>query len=75
VHPPGRHDDHGKSLLPELEAGPVPALVVQGSDTPVRHAARGARTHRRAGLGDDALPDTKAVATVGERLAQRLVAL
>ena len=34
VHPPGRADDPAKSRLPELDAVPVPVLVVQGQSDP-----------------------------------------
>jgi hypothetical protein len=34
VHPPGRGDDPSKSRLPELDAVPVPTLVVQGERDP-----------------------------------------
>jgi predicted alpha/beta-hydrolase family hydrolase len=34
VHPPGKGDDPRKSRLPELEAVPVPLLVVQGDRDP-----------------------------------------
>ncbi len=34
LHPPGRGDDPSKSRLPELDAVPVPVLVVQGERDP-----------------------------------------
>lgn len=34
LHPPGKADDPGKSRLAELEAVPVPVLVVQGERDP-----------------------------------------
>jgi uncharacterized protein len=34
VHPPGKGDDPAKSRLPELDAVPVPVLVVQGERDP-----------------------------------------
>jgi predicted alpha/beta-hydrolase family hydrolase len=34
VHPPGRADDPSKSRLPELDAVPVPVLVIQGERDP-----------------------------------------
>lgn len=34
LHPPGRADDPAKSRLPELDAVPLPTLVVQGQSDP-----------------------------------------
>jgi predicted alpha/beta-hydrolase family hydrolase len=34
LHPPGKADDRSKSRLPELEAVPVPVLIVQGESDP-----------------------------------------
>jgi predicted alpha/beta-hydrolase family hydrolase len=34
LHPPGRGDDPSKSRLPELDAVPVPVLVIQGERDP-----------------------------------------
>lgn len=34
AHPPGRADDPDKSRLPELDAVPVPVLVIQGMSDP-----------------------------------------
>lgn len=34
VHPPGKADDPSKSRLPELDAVPLPVLVVQGESDP-----------------------------------------
>lgn len=34
LHPPGKADDPAKSRLPELDAVPVPTLVVQGEHDP-----------------------------------------
>jgi predicted alpha/beta-hydrolase family hydrolase len=61
VHPPGRSDDPAKSRLPELDAVPVPVLVVQGESDPFGMPPDGpTRTVVRV-PGDHALRNTAPV--------------
>ena len=71
LHPPGRSGDLTRSRLPELEAVPVPALVVQGTGDPFGMPPPGARRQVVAVRGTHALAsDLPAVAAaVGTWLA------
>ena len=69
LHPPGRGDDPTKSRLPELDAVPVPTLVVQGQNDPFGMPPEGPRRTVVRVPGDHALRSTAAVgAAVGEWL-------
>jgi uncharacterized protein len=76
VHPPGKGDDPAKSRLSELDAVPVPTLVVQGERDPFGMPPEApGRTVARV-PGDHGLRDTKAVAAaVRDWLGKRLAAL
>jgi predicted alpha/beta-hydrolase family hydrolase len=76
VHPPGRGDDPAKSRLSELDAVPVPTLVVQGQSDPFGMPPDGpGRTVARV-PGDHALRSTAAVGdAASEWLAARIAAM
>jgi len=76
LHPPGRGDDPTKSRLYELDAVPVPTLVLQGLSDPFGMPPEGAgRTVLRV-PGDHALRNSAAVsAAASEWLAARIAAM
>jgi predicted alpha/beta-hydrolase family hydrolase len=70
LHPPGRASVPSKSRLPELDAVPVPLLVVQGERDPFGMPPSGPRRTVVRVPGDHALRSTVPVATaVAEWLA------
>jgi uncharacterized protein len=72
LHPPGRSGDPAKSRLPELEAVPLPVLVVQGERDPFGMPPDGPQRRVVRVPGDHSLRNTEAVrAAVGEWLADR----
>jgi predicted alpha/beta-hydrolase family hydrolase len=73
LHPPGRGDDPSKSRLSELDAVPVPTLVVQGENDPFGMPPGGRRRTVVAVPGDHSLRNTAAVtAAVSAWLAERV---
>jgi predicted alpha/beta-hydrolase family hydrolase len=73
LHPPGRADDPAKSRLGELDAVPVPTLVVQGERDPFGMPPEGAGRTVVSVPGDHALRSTAAVAAaVSDWLAARV---
>jgi predicted alpha/beta-hydrolase family hydrolase len=66
VHPPGRANDPTKSRLPELDAVPVPVLVVQGEQDPFGRPPEGPERVVVVVRGDHALRNRAAVSAAVE---------
>jgi hypothetical protein len=76
VHPPGRGDDPAKSRLFELDAVPVPTLVIQGASDPFGMPPDGPRRTVITVPGNHGLRSTAAVAAAAsEWLAARVARL
>jgi uncharacterized protein len=76
VHPPGAADDPAKSRLSELEAVPVPTLVIQGDHDPFGLPPAGAGRTVVVVPGTHGLRSTAAVAAVAsDWLAARVAEL